>query len=100
MVDHEIIYEALRTRQPEEAQEILRRIRAGGDVKSMTEDIEGGNLLLELTSPPASTSQQLPAQRVRSHQSVPYAPFAGDPQVQLPVRERRLSFGQPRLTSP
>lgn len=100
MVDHENLYETLRTRQPEEAEEVLRRIRAGGDIKSVTEDIEGGNLLLELIAPPAFTPPQLPAQSVPFHEAAPPGPFAGDPQAQLPVRETRLSFGQPRLTSP
>ncbi|KAK7592059.1 hypothetical protein V3481_006693 [Fusarium oxysporum f. sp. vasinfectum] len=100
MVDHEKLYDTLRTRQPEEVEEIHRRIQAGGDVKSVMEDIQEGNLLLELTSSPAFTPQQLPAQSVPSHQAVPYGPLAGDPQAQLPVKEGPLSFGQPRLTSP
>jgi hypothetical protein len=100
MVDHENLYDTLRTRQPEEVEEIHRRIQAGGDVKSVMEDIQEGNLLLELTSSPAFTPQQLPAQSVPSHQAVPYGPLAGDPQAQLPVKEGPLSFGQPRLTSP
>ncbi|KAH7118129.1 hypothetical protein B0J13DRAFT_590204 [Dactylonectria estremocensis] len=92
MVDHENLYETLRVRPPEEAEEVLRRIRAGGDIKSMTEDIEGGNLLLELISPPAFTPPQLPAQSVPFHEAAPPGPFASDPQAQLPVREGRLSF--------
>ncbi|EGU87132.1 hypothetical protein FOPG_16446 [Fusarium oxysporum f. sp. conglutinans race 2 54008] len=100
MVDHEKLYDTLRTRQPEEVEEIHRRIQAGGDVKSVMEDIQEGNLLLELTSSPAFTSQQLPAQSVPSHQAVPYGPLAGDPQAQLPVKEGPISFGQPRLTPP
>jgi hypothetical protein len=100
MVDHENLYDTLRTRQPEEVEEILRRIQAGGDVKSVTEDIQEGNLLLELTSSPVFAPQQLPAQRVPSHQAVPYGSLNGDPQAQLSAREGPLSFGQPRLTSP
>jgi hypothetical protein len=100
MIDHEKLYDTLRTRQPVEVEEILRRIQAGGDVKSVTEDIQEGDLLLELTSLPAFIPQQLPARSVPSHQAVPYGPLAGDPQAQLPVREGTISFGQPRLTSP
>ncbi|KAG7424683.1 Nitrogen assimilation transcription factor nit-4 [Fusarium oxysporum f. sp. raphani] len=100
MIDHEKLYDTLRTRQPVEVEEILRRIQAGGDVKSVTEDIQEGDLLLELTSPPAFIPQQLPARSVPSHQAVPYGPLAGDPQAQLPVREGTISFDQPRLTSP
>lgn len=100
MVDHEKLYETLRARQPEEVEEILRQIRAGEDVKSVMKDIQEGNLLLELTSSPASTPQQLPAQSVPSYQAVPYGPLAGDPQAQLPAREGPLSVGQSRLTSP
>ncbi|KAH6949622.1 hypothetical protein DER45DRAFT_606568 [Fusarium avenaceum] len=100
MVDYENLYDTLRTRQPEEVEEILRRIQAGGDVKSVMEDIQEGNQLLELTSSLAFTPQQLPVQSVPSHQAVPYESLAGDPQAQLPAREGPLSFGQLRLTSP
>ncbi|RKK65579.1 hypothetical protein BFJ69_g16157 [Fusarium oxysporum] len=100
MVDHEKLYDTLSARQPEEVEEILRRIQAGGDVKSVTEDIQEGDLLLELTSSPAFIPQQLPARKVLSHQAVPYGPLAGDPQAQLPVREGPISFGQCRITSP
>ncbi|GKU23078.1 unnamed protein product [Fusarium langsethiae] len=99
MVDHEKLYDTLRTRQPEEVEEILRRIQSGGDVKSVVEGIQG-NLLLELTSFPEFTPQQLPAQSVPSHQAMPYRPLAGEPQAQLPVREGPTSFGQHRLTFP
>ncbi|RKK79041.1 hypothetical protein BFJ71_g16347 [Fusarium oxysporum] len=51
IVDHENLYDSLKTRQPEEAQEILRRIRAGKDIKSVTENFQEGGLLLQLTSP-------------------------------------------------
>ncbi|GKU23077.1 unnamed protein product [Fusarium langsethiae] len=84
MVDHEKLYDTLRTRQPEEVEEILRRIQSGGDVKSVVEGIQG-NLLLELTSFPEFTPQQLPAQSVPSHQAMPYRPLAGEPQAQLPL---------------
>jgi hypothetical protein len=67
MVDHEKLYDTLRTRQPEEVEEILRRIQAGGDVKTVVDDIQEGNLLLELTSSPTFIPQQLPAQSVPSH---------------------------------
>ncbi|KAL5610590.1 hypothetical protein FOBRF1_006707 [Fusarium oxysporum] len=100
LVDYEQLYDTLRTRQPEEVEEILRQIQAGGDVKSVIEGIQEGNLLLKLTSSPTFTSQQLPTQSVSSHQAVPYGHLAGDPQAQLPAREGPLSFGQPRLTSP
>ncbi|KAJ3532496.1 hypothetical protein NM208_g8413 [Fusarium decemcellulare] len=56
--EHENLYSSLKTRQPEEVDEILRRIRAGGDVKSVTDDIQQGSLLLQLTSPP-TTHQRL-----------------------------------------
>ncbi|KAG6980388.1 Nitrogen assimilation transcription factor nit-4 [Fusarium oxysporum f. sp. conglutinans] len=100
MIDHEKLYDTLSARQPEEVKEILRRIQAGGDVKSVTEEIQEGDLLLELTSSPAFIPQQLPARNVLSHQAVPYGPLAGDPQAQLPVREGPISFGQCRITSP
>ncbi|EXA30767.1 hypothetical protein FOVG_17870 [Fusarium oxysporum f. sp. pisi HDV247] len=54
IVEHENLYESLQTRQPEEAQEILRRIRAGKDIKSVTENFQEGGQLLQLTSPMAS----------------------------------------------
>ncbi|RFN51860.1 hypothetical protein FIE12Z_3821 [Fusarium flagelliforme] len=54
MVDHENLYDSLKTRQPDEAQEILRRIRAGNNIKSVTENFQEGGLLLQLTSPTAS----------------------------------------------
>ncbi|KAF4456745.1 hypothetical protein F53441_1181 [Fusarium austroafricanum] len=44
MVDHESLYSSLKSGKPHETDEILRRIRAGKDVKAVTEDIEGGNL--------------------------------------------------------
>jgi hypothetical protein len=99
MVDHEKLYDTLRTQQPEDVEEILCRIQAGGDVKSVMEDVQEGNLL-ELTSSPTSTPQQLPARSVPSHQVVPYGPSASDPQAQLPVREGPISFREPQLTSP
>jgi hypothetical protein len=54
IVYHENLYDSLQTRQPEEAQEILRRIRAGKDIKSVTGNFQEGSLLLQLTSPTAS----------------------------------------------
>ncbi|EXK77642.1 hypothetical protein FOQG_17662 [Fusarium oxysporum f. sp. raphani 54005] len=54
IIYHENLYDSLQTRQPEEAQEIFRRIRAGKDIKSVTENFQEGGLLLQLTSPTAS----------------------------------------------
>jgi hypothetical protein len=50
----ENMYDLLKIWQPEEAQEMLRRIRAGKDIKSVTENFQGGGLFLQLTSPTAS----------------------------------------------
>jgi hypothetical protein len=44
MVDHESLYSSLKNKEPHETDEILRRIRAGKDVKSVTEDLQGGGL--------------------------------------------------------
>ncbi|KAH7477726.1 hypothetical protein FOMA001_g9808 [Fusarium oxysporum f. sp. matthiolae] len=53
IVDYEHLYDSLKTRQPEEAQEILRWIRAGKGIKSVTENFQG-SLLLQPTFPAAS----------------------------------------------
>ncbi|KAH7237907.1 hypothetical protein B0J15DRAFT_503142, partial [Fusarium solani] len=103
MVYHENLYTSLKTRQSPEAEEILSRIRAGGDVKSVTEDIREGNLLLQFSSPPASRNPRLAAPGGHDADSGVNGPWAGNPQVQSLIRERRFSFGQPpraRLTSP
>ncbi|CAG1963325.1 unnamed protein product [Fusarium graminearum] len=99
MVDHEKLYDTLRAHQPEEIEEILHRIQAGGDVKSVVESIQEGSKFPKLISPPTFTPQQLPAQSVLSYWDLPYGPFAGDTQTQLPVRERLISCGEPRITS-
>ncbi|GKU11290.1 hypothetical protein FLAG1_11432 [Fusarium langsethiae] len=85
MVDHEKLYDTLRAHQPEEIEEILRRIQAGGDVKSVVESIQEGSKFPKLISPPTFTPQQLPAQSVLSYWDLPYGPFAGDTQTQLPL---------------
>ncbi|KAM5341679.1 hypothetical protein ACJ41O_014710 [Fusarium nematophilum] len=51
VADHEDLYDSIRTGQLEEAEEIVRRIRTGIDVRSVTEDIHQGALLLQLASP-------------------------------------------------
>ncbi|CAG2000008.1 unnamed protein product [Fusarium graminearum] len=85
MVDHEKLYDTLRAHQPEEIEEILHRIQAGGDVKSVVESIQEGSKFPKLISPPTFTPQQLPAQSVLSYWDLPYGPFAGDTQTQLPL---------------
>jgi hypothetical protein len=54
MVNHENLYDSLQRREPEEVQEILRRIRAGNDIKSVTENFQEGCLPFQLASPTAS----------------------------------------------
>ncbi|RGP79070.1 nitrogen assimilation transcription factor nit-4 [Fusarium longipes] len=41
ITEHESLYSSLKTREPHETDEILRRIRAGQDVKTITGDIRG-----------------------------------------------------------
>ncbi|KAM0411251.1 hypothetical protein ACHAPD_009453 [Fusarium lateritium] len=43
MSEHEHLYSSLKTREPHETDEILRRIRAGHDVKTATEDMKGAD---------------------------------------------------------
>ncbi|KAG5754187.1 hypothetical protein H9Q70_003213 [Fusarium xylarioides] len=61
IVDHESLYSSLKTREPHETDEILRRIRAGKDVKGVTEDLEGGN-----SATPTSRKQANPLLRGNS----------------------------------
>ncbi|KAF5703908.1 hypothetical protein FMUND_12805 [Fusarium mundagurra] len=79
IVDHENLYESLQTRQPEEAQEILRRIRAGKDIKSVTENFQEGGQLLQLTSPMASH-----APLSKSSGATPSNPVAGNTETGSP----------------
>ncbi|KAJ4247770.1 hypothetical protein NW762_012979 [Fusarium torreyae] len=44
MTEHENLYASLKTRDPHETDVILRRIRAGEDVKAVTGDTQGGSL--------------------------------------------------------
>ncbi|KAJ4118707.1 hypothetical protein NW768_010767 [Fusarium equiseti] len=43
VTDHETLYSSLKTKEPHETDEILRRIRAGQDIRTVTEDMPGGN---------------------------------------------------------
>ncbi|RKL30513.1 hypothetical protein BFJ63_vAg12443 [Fusarium oxysporum f. sp. narcissi] len=61
IADHESLYSSLKTREPQETDEILRRIRAGKDVKGVTEDLQGGNL-----ATPTSQKQANPLLRNNS----------------------------------
>ncbi|KAM0541694.1 hypothetical protein ACHAO7_010361 [Fusarium culmorum] len=54
MVHHEDLYHSLKTRRPDEVEEILHQIRAGKDIMSVMENLEEGSLPLQLTSPQAS----------------------------------------------
>ncbi|KAF4999111.1 hypothetical protein FGRMN_2674 [Fusarium graminum] len=56
MVDHENLYASLRTREPHVTDEILRRIRAGQDVKAVTEDMQGGSLVIQNTQTVTTTA--------------------------------------------
>jgi hypothetical protein len=79
IVYHENLYDSLKGRQPEEAEEILRRVRAGKDIKSVTEDFQEGSLLLQLTSPAASH-----APLSTSPGATPSNPVAGNPATGSP----------------
>uniref|UniRef100_A0A0D2XIJ0 Xylanolytic transcriptional activator regulatory domain-containing protein n=1 Tax=Fusarium oxysporum (strain Fo5176) TaxID=660025 RepID=A0A0D2XIJ0_FUSOF len=61
IADHESLYSSLKTREPQETDEILRRIRAGKDVKGVAEDLQGGNLAI-----PTSQKQANPLLRNNS----------------------------------
>lgn len=54
MVHHEDLYHSLKTRRPDEVEEILHQIQAGKDIMSVMENLEEGSLPLQLTSPQAS----------------------------------------------
>ncbi|KAF5625723.1 pathway-specific regulatory nit-4 [Fusarium sp. NRRL 52700] len=56
MTDHERLYSSLKTREPHETDEILQRIRAGKDVKGVTEDLEGGNPAAATSGSASSTT--------------------------------------------
>ncbi|KAH7186819.1 hypothetical protein DER44DRAFT_845204 [Fusarium oxysporum] len=79
IVYHENLYDSLQTWQPEEAQEILRRIRAGKDIKSMTENFQEGGLLVQLTSPTASHAPLLTSPGATSSNPVAGNTATGSP---------------------
>ncbi|KAF4980369.1 hypothetical protein FZEAL_3599 [Fusarium zealandicum] len=108
--EHENLYDSLKTARPEETEEILRRIRAGKDVTSMTEDIQEGGLLLRLASSSSSSSQsnhQPPeSEATRAgpmiRQAVAGSLLFSGSQAQHPGAQRQSSHGHPsraRLTS-
>ncbi|KAM0370908.1 hypothetical protein ACHAPK_005103 [Fusarium culmorum] len=68
MVHHEDLYHSLKTRRPDEVEEILHQIQAGKDIMSVMENLEEGSLPLQLTSPqasyaPLSTNPTLPVHK-------------------------------------
>ncbi|KAF4337567.1 nitrogen assimilation transcription factor nit-4 [Fusarium beomiforme] len=49
MIDHESLYTSLKNREPHETDEILRRIRAGKDLKSVAEDLQSDGLITPMS---------------------------------------------------
>ncbi|WZH46555.1 Nit-4-like protein [Fusarium acuminatum] len=100
MIQHESLYSSLKTREPHEADEILRRIRAGQDVEAVTDDIHGE----ELTMQNNATTQQNKSPLLRNDSantsnSATTSGSASSPTFSAP----RMSFSQipqARLTAP
>ncbi|KAF4965479.1 hypothetical protein FSARC_6712 [Fusarium sarcochroum] len=105
MVEHENLYASLKSRDPHETDEILRRIRAGQDVKAVTEDIQGGSLTPQ-NNPLTATSRQKNNFLVRNDSANTSSSAATSNSTSPPTRsDQRYSLGynpqpQARLTSP
>jgi hypothetical protein len=100
MVQHESLYASLKTREPHEAEEILRRIRAGQDVKAVTDDIQGEELTTQNNI--TTTQKKNPLLRndsANTSNSATTSNSASSPTFSAP----RMSFSQipqARLTAP
>ncbi|KAI1035524.1 hypothetical protein LB504_005627 [Fusarium proliferatum] len=90
IADHESLYSSLKTREPHETDEILRRIRAGKDIKGVTEDLQGG------TSPaPTSRKQTNPLLRNNSDNTLGSATTSGSASSPT-FSAARMSLSQPQ----
>lgn len=90
IADHESLYSSLKTREPHETDEILRRIRAGKEVKGVTEDLQGG------TSPaPTSRKQTNPLLRNNSDNTLGSATTSGSASSPT-FSAARMSLSQPQ----
>ncbi|KAF5609878.1 pathway-specific regulatory nit-4 [Fusarium subglutinans] len=90
MTDHERLYSSLKTRDPHETDEILRRIRAGKDVKGVTEDLQGAN-----PAAPTSRKQANPLVRNNSDNTSTSATASGSASSPT-FSATRMSLSQPR----
>ncbi|KAM0194830.1 hypothetical protein ACHAPA_009089 [Fusarium lateritium] len=96
MVQHESLYASLKTREPHEADEILRKIRAGQDVNAVTDAIQGGELTAQNNKTTTTKQKKNPLLR---NDSATTSGSASSPTFSVP----RMSFSQiprARLTAP
>ncbi|KAF5019716.1 hypothetical protein F66182_8259 [Fusarium sp. NRRL 66182] len=99
MMEHENLYASLQTRESQEAEEILRRIRVGKDVKAVTEDIQRGSLMTQMTCP----TTKAPLSRNDSIMTVNSTATSNSASSPTYSSQRRFSFAhtpQARLASP
>ncbi|KAI7760524.1 hypothetical protein LZL87_009408 [Fusarium oxysporum] len=90
IADHESLYSSLKTREPHETDEILRRIRAGKDVKGVTGDLQGGH-----SATPTSRKQANPLLRNNSENTSNSATTSGSASSPA-FSAARMSLSQPQ----
>ncbi|RGP74219.1 nitrogen assimilation transcription factor nit-4 [Fusarium sporotrichioides] len=100
--EHEHLYSSLKTREPHETDEILRRIRAGQDVKTVTGDMQGAGATKHNNTSTISRQQANPLIRndsANNSNSTNTSGSASSPTLFV----AHTSFSQahqPRLTAP
>lgn len=102
MTEHENLYSSLQTRDSHETDEILRRIRAGQDVKTVTEDIQGASSTKQNNTSAISRQHMNPLLRNDSANTSTSATTSGSASSPT-FSAARASFSQtqqPRLTAP
>jgi hypothetical protein len=102
VTNHESLYSSLKTNEPHETDEILRRIRAGQDIRAVTEDMPVRNLTKENNTSTVSKQQRNPLLRNDSANTSNSATTSGGASSPTFAAAHASFSGtqQPRLTAP
>ncbi|KAH7192564.1 uncharacterized protein B0J16DRAFT_62594 [Fusarium flagelliforme] len=102
VTNHESLYSSLKTNEPHETDEILRRIRAGQDIRAVTEDMPVRNLTKQNNTSTVSKQQKNPLLRNDSANTSNSATTSGSASSSTFSAARASIAGtqQPRLTAP